>query len=212
MRKEFTRQLEDLNVKIIQMGALCETAIKGTTKALFDGNDEYLEKSFAMEEDIDRCERDIEGICMNLLLKQQPVASDLRNITSAIKMISDMERIGDQCADISGMIKYVKGYDLKDYHHLKDMSAVAGQMVTYAVESYVKRDLNLARKVMEMDDLVDGQFDQVKKHLIALIAGKPDNGEFWIDIIMIAKYFERIGDHAVNIAEWVEYSILGEHK
>lgn len=212
MRKGFLEQLDLLNVQIIKMGALCEKAIEGTTKALFAGDDSYMETSLAIEEDIDKSERDIENICMGLFLRQQPVASDLRNITSALKMVSDMERIGDQCADISCMIRYIKGYDMSDYSHLATMSELACTMVTNAVESYVKRDLNLARNVMEMDDTVDNQFDEAKKHLINLIAKQPDSGEFWIDIIMIAKYYERIADHAVNIAEWVEYSILGEHK
>lgn len=212
MRTGLIKQLEALNVEIIKMGALCEKAIEGTTKALFNGDDTYLEKCCVVEEEIDKCERDIENMCMGLFLKQQPVASDLRNISSALKMISDMERIGDQCADISSMIRYTKGHDMSEYQHLNTMSEAATKMVSNAVESYVRKDLDLARKVMEMDDIVDRQFDEVKENLIKYIAEKPDNGEFWIDVIMIAKYFERIADHAVNIAEWVEYSITGEHK
>ena len=211
MRRELDKQLDTLNVELIKMGALCEKLIAGTTKALFAGDAEYATKSHAEEEEIDKCEREIESLCMGLFLKQQPVAGDLRNISSALKMISDMERIGDQCADISDMIRFTKGHDMNAYPHLNQMSEAAKRMVTEAVESYVQRDVALAQSVRESDDFMDGLFDEVKQDLIKLIAEKPENGEFWIDVIMIAKYFERIGDHATNIAEWVEYSITGEH-
>lgn len=212
MRRELDKQLEVLNVELIKMGALCEKAIAGTTKALFEGDTDYVGRSHDDEEHIDRCEKEIENLCIGLFLKQQPVASDLRNISSALKMISDMERIGDQCADISDMIRFTIGHDMNAYRHLNQMSEAAKRMVNEAVESYVQRDLELAKRVMEHDDLVDRLFDEVKQDLIKLISEKPDNGEFWIDVIMIAKYFERIADHAVNIAEWVEYSITGEHE
>ncbi len=212
MRKAFEKQLDELNVCLIKMGALCEKAIIGTTRALFAGDAEYLNQCKMAEEEIDRCEKEIENLCMGLFLKHQPVASDLRTISSALKMISDMERIGDQCVDISSMIKFTKGQDIKTYQHLDEMSKAATKMVSDAVESYVHKDLELAKKVMEYDDLVDSKFDEAKSHLIKLISQKPENGEFWIDVIMIAKYYERIADHAVNIAEWVEYSITGEHK
>lgn len=211
MRVEFAKQLEMLNVELIKMGALCEKVIDGATKALFDSDVEFVKKSHEGEQEIDKCERNIESICMSLLLKQQPVASDLRNISSALKMISDMERIGDQCADISDMIRFTQGHDMHAFSHLSQMSEAAKKMVHEAVESYVRKDLGLAKAVMEYDDLVDRLFDEVKQDLIQSIAAKPENGEFWIDVIMIAKYFERIGDHATNIAEWVEYSITGEH-
>lgn len=211
MRRELDKQLEILNVELIKMGALCEKVIADTTKALFEGDTSYVSKIHKDEEEIDKCERDIENICMGLFLKQQPVASDLRNISSALKMISDMERIGDQCADIADMIRFTKGHDMNDFQHLNQMSEAAKKMVTESVESYVQKNLEMARAVMEYDDLVDNLFDVVKKDLTNLIAAKPENGEFWIDVIMIAKYFERIADHAVNIAEWVEFSITGEH-
>ncbi len=211
MRRELDKQLEKLNVELIKMGALCEKVIAGTTLALFSGDAEYAKKSHESEAQIDKCERDIENLCMGLFLKQQPVASDLRNISSALKMISDMERIGDQCADISDMIRFTKGHDMKLYPHLNKMSEVAKKMVTEAVDSYVKKDLKLAKKVLDDDDQVDRLFIEVKNDLIGQIAKQPENGEFWIDVIMIAKYFERIADHATNIAEWVEYSITGEH-
>ncbi len=212
MRKGLIEQLEALNMEIIKMGALCEKAIIGTTKALFDGNADYITKCCAMEEEIDKCEDDIQNMCLGLFLRQQPVASDLRNITAALKMISDLERIGDQCVDISSMIRYTAGNDMEEYQHLKTMSEAATKMVNHAVESFVRRDMGLAKSVINMDDIVDKRFDEVKQNLIGYIAKEPDNGEFWIDVIMIAKYYERIADHAVNVAEWVEYSITGEYK
>lgn len=159
-----------------------------------------------------KCERDIENICMGIFLKQQPVASDLRQVSAALRMISDMERIGDQCADISDMIRYTSSHNMREYESLKAMSENAKEMVNNAVESYVRRDIKLAGKVMSQDDVVDRLFDDIKRKLIGYIADDPNQGEFWIDVIMIAKYFERIADHATNIAEWVEYSIIGERK
>ena len=188
MRNEYEKQLENLNVELIRMGALCEKVIAGTTKALFSGDAKYTSKSHAVEEEIDKSEHNIEHICMSLLLKQQPVASDFRFVSAALKLISDLERIGDQCADIADMIRF-----------------------TNAVEAYVKKDKDLAITVIQADDKVDALFDSVKKRLIKEIGKKAEDGEFYIDIIMIAKYYERIGDHATNVAEWVYYSITGEH-
>ena len=212
MRKGFEKQLEELNVSLIQMGALCEEHIAKTTEALFAGDENFVEASHVMEETIDKCERDIENICMGIFLKQQPVASDLRQVSAALRMISDMERIGDQCADISDMIRYTSSHNMREYESLKAMSENAKEMVNNAVESYVRRDMKLADKVMSQDDVVDRLFDDIKRKLIGYIADDPNQGEFWIDVIMIAKYFERIADHATNIAEWVEYSIIGERK
>lgn len=210
MRNSFEKQLEELNVNLIRMGALCERHITKTTEALFKGDVSYIEGSHHMEEDIDKMEREIENICMGIFLKQQPVASDLRIVSAALRMISDMERIGDQCADISDMIRYTSNEDMLEYDGLRQMSENAKEMVTDAVESYVRKDLELAHKVISKDQIVDDLFVQIKSRLINLISKMPDNGEFWIDVIMIAKYYERIADHATNIAEWVEYSIIGE--
>ena len=149
---------------------------------------------------------------MKLLLQQQPVARDLRVISSALKMISDMERIGDQASDIAEITKFIKNSNVKSRVHISDMAAAATKMVTDSVESFVKKDLSLARAVMEYDDKVDNLFDCVKDELVRLISEDRANGEFCIDLLMIAKYLERIGDHAVNIAEWVEYSITGTHQ
>ena len=211
MRNELEKQLENLNVELIRMGALCEKVIAGTTKALFNGDAKYTAKSHAVEEEIDKSEHKIEHICMSLLLKQQPVASDFRFISAALKMISDLERIGDQCADIADMIRFTAPHDLKDFKDLEKMSSAAKEMLTNAIESYVKKDKDLAISVMQSDDVVDSLFDSVKKRLIKEIEKNANEGELFIDIIMIAKYYERIGDHATNVAEWVYYSITGEH-
>ncbi len=211
MRNNFDNQLEKLNLELITMGALCEDAISASVKALLDGDESLLEKVFAADAEIDQKERDIEAICMKLLLQQQPVARDLRVISSALKMISDMERIGDQASDIAEITKFVKNSDVKSKIHIKDMAAAAIKMVTDSVESFVKKDLDLAHEVMAYDDKVDNLFDCVKDELVQLIVNDRANGEFCIDLLMIAKYLERIGDHAVNIAEWVEYSITGVH-
>ena len=202
MRNRFDSQLEKLNLELITMGALCEDAISASVKALLDGDETLTEKVFAADAEIDQKERDIEAICMKLLLQQQPVAGDLRVISSALKMISDMERIGDQASDIAEITKV----------HIKDMAAAAIKMVTDSVESFVKKDIELASAVMKYDDKVDNLFDCVKDELVRLIAADSENGEYCIDLLMIAKYLERIGDHAVNIAEWVEYSITGTHR
>ena len=212
MRNRFDSQLEKLNLELITMGALCEDAISASVKALLDGDETLTEKVFAADAEIDQKERDIETICMKLLLQQQPVAGDLRVISSALKMISDMERIGDQASDIAEIAKFVKNSDVKSKIHIKDMAAAAIKMVTDSVESFVKKDIELASAVMKYDDKVDNLFDCVKDELVRLIAADSENGEYCIDLLMIAKYLERIGDHAVNIAEWVEYSITGTHR
>lgn len=211
MRNKFDSQLEKLNLELITMGALCEDAISASVKAMLDGDDALCDKVFAADAEIDQKERDIETICMKLLLQQQPVARDLRVISSALKMISDMERIGDQASDIAEITKFIKNSNVKSRVHISDMAEAAIKMVTDSVDSFVKKDLSLARAVMKYDDKVDNLFDCVKDELVRLISEDRANGEFCIDLLMIAKYLERIGDHAVNIAEWVEYSITGVH-
>lgn len=212
MRNKFDSQLEKLNLELITMGALCEDAISASVKGFLDDDDALCRKAVETEDEINRKERDIESICMKLLLEQQPVARDLRVISSALKMISDMERIGDQAYDIAEIAKFIKNSNVKSKIHIKDMAAAATKMVTDSVESFVKKDVELARAVMVYDDKVDNLFDCVKDELVQLITEDKANGEFCIDLLMIAKYLERIGDHAVNIAEWVEYSITGTHR
>ncbi len=211
MRNRFDEQLEKMNSELIIMGALCEEAISAAIKAMFNNDRVMLEKVFKVDSEIDEKEREIESICMKLLLQQQPVARDLRTISSALKMISDMERIGDQASDIAEITKFIQNNDATSKIHIKDMAVAAIKMVTDSIESFVKKDLKLAEFVIRYDDVVDDLFNKVKDELIGLISADSSSGEFCIDLLMIAKYLERIGDHAVNIAQWVAYSITGEH-
>lgn len=209
MRNKFDEQLELLNVELIKMGALCEDAIANVAKALICDDDSYADAVFPLDAEIDQKERDIEALCLKLLLQQQPVASDLRKISSALKMISDMERIGDQAADIAEISKFVSNNNTKSEIRIADMAKATIKMVTESVDSFVNKDVELARAVIKYDDVVDDLFTEVKNELISLISQNSKNGEFCLDLLMIAKYFERIGDHATNIAEWVEYSLTG---
>ena len=211
MRNYFDRQLQLLNQELIEMGALCENAISCAVNALLENNMELADEAGATEKEIDRKERDIESLCLKLLLQQQPVARDLRTVSSALKMISDMERIGDQAADIAEIARFVQGDDAMSRVHIRDMALAAIRMVTDSVESFVKKDMALAGAVIAYDDVVDGLFQKVKTELVRLIGEDNRNGDFCLDLLMIAKYLERIGDHAVNIAEWVEYSLTGQH-
>lgn len=210
MRNTFDEQLELLNVELIRMGALCEEAISAAAKALLDGDEDLRRSVKAVEEAIDRKERDIESLCLNLLLRQQPVARDLRTVSSALKMISDMERIGDQAADVAEIARDMGHPPLLARVPIADMARAAIGMVTDSVDSFVRQDLSLAHTVMETDDLVDDLFLQVRQELTDLIS-RGEASEGCLDLLMIAKYFERIGDHAVNIAEWVEFSLTGHH-
>ena len=211
MRSRFDEQLAILNRELIEMGALCEEAIALAAKALTDKDKTMAAKVAAMDAEIDQKERNIESMCLKLLLQQQPVARDLRQISAALKMITDMERIGDQAEYISEIVITLDGRYAENSALLKGMAESAIQMVTESVDAYVKRDTALAHKVIEMDDIVDDYFDQVKAELISKIAGEPADGEYALDLLMIAKYLERIGDHAVNIAEWVIFSVTGRH-
>ena len=212
MRNKFDEMLDTLNIELIKMGALCEEAITCGVKALLDKDNEMAEKTFRLEKSIDEKEREIESWCMKLLLRQQPVAKDLRIISSALKMIGDMERIGDQAADIAEITRHVGDENVFGKVHIKEMAEATVKMVTDSINSFVKNDTNSARCVIMEDDRVDELFIKVKNELISLIAGNAQMGEYCIDIMMIAKYLERIGDHAVNIAEWVEYSVTGIHR
>ena len=211
MRSRFDEQLAILNRELIEMGALCEEAIALAAKALTDKDKTMAAKVAAMDAEIDPKERNIESMCLKLLLQQQPVARDLRQISAALKMITDMERIGDQAEDISEIVITLDGRYAENSALLKGMAESAIQMVTESVDAYVKRDTALAQQVIKMDDIVDDYFDQVKAELISKIAGEPADGEYALDLLMIAKYLERIGDHAVNIAEWVICSVTGKH-
>ena len=209
MRERFERQLMQLNTELIAMGALCEDAIDCAVKYLLENDKKMKENASEIEKQIDRKERDIETICLRILLQQQPVAADLRTVSSALKMISDMERIGDQAYDISEIAEYVINKPIIGRVHISDMAETAVTMVTLSVESFVKKDLKLARSVIELDDKVDSLFLTIKNELIEAVRNGGDNGEVLIDLLMTAKYFERIGDHAVNIAEQVIYAVTG---
>ena len=212
MRNRFDEQLFELNREIIEMGAMCEEAIASAVKALTTGDMELAGRVKANSSAIDQMERDIEGRCMKLLLHQQPVARDLRLISAALKMITDMERIGDQAEDIAEIITFLNGRTMNGIEHIKDMARETIKMVTESVDAFVKKDVALAEQVIAHDDVVDTLFSEVKCAIIKLIAEIPVDGEFALDLLMISKYFERIGDHATNIAEWVIYSITGTHK
>lgn len=213
MRNSFDMQLRKLNNELIEMGSLIETAIARAYHALINQNIEVAKENIEFDREIDQKEKEVESICLKLLLQQQPVASDLRLISSAIKMITDMERIGDQAADISELtILMAKTQYIKRLDHIEQMAKATIEMVTISVDAFVKRDLSLARSVFARDDIVDNLFVTIKNDLIELIREDVNNGEQAIDLIMVAKYFERIGDHAVNLADWVIFSILGHHE
>ena len=212
MRNRFDEQLFELNREIIEMGAMCEEAIASAVKALTTGDMELAGRVKTNSGAIDQMERDIEGRCMKLLLHQQPVARDLRLISAALKMITDMERIGDQAEDVAEIVTFLNGHTMEGMELIGEMARATIEMVTDSVDAFVKKDVALAQKVIRKDDIVDDYFSRVKHGIIRLIAENNADGEFALDLLMISKYFERIGDHATNIAEWVIYSVTGTHK
>ena len=212
MRDFFQEQMNELNRELTRMGASCEEIIALASHALTDWDEELVHKVNTIGTQIDESERTIERICLKLLLRQQPVARDLRQISAAMKMITDMERIGDQAEDIVEIVPYMTAHPDEKFPKIREMAKAAQAMVTEAVDAYVKQDLDLARKVMGHDDVVDNYFSQVKSGIIDIIAAEPAHGEYALDLLMIAKYFERIGDHCTNIAEWVEFSVTGIHE
>ena len=212
MRSRFDEQLQQLRHELIEMGALCERVIALSVKALEAGDTKLAASVAPVDAEIDQKERTIESLCLRLLLQQQPVARDLRQISAALKMITDLERIGDQAEDIAEIVTFLKGRTGQNDDLLREMARSTIKMVTESVDAFVKHDIMLAEKVVAYDDVVDNYFEQVKDELIARIAENPDDGEYALDLLMIAKYFERIGDHAVNIAEWVMFSVTGVHK
>jgi phosphate transport system protein len=212
MRSRFDAQLDILNNSLISMGALCENAIASAVKALLHNDMSLSKKAIETEVELDQMEKDIERLCLRLLLQHHPVAGDLRLISAALKMITDMERIGDQAADIAEIVTYVDLSDNINKVRITDMAKATIKMVTESIDAFVKRDLKLAEDVIDYDDAVDDLFTKIKNDAISLITENPEYGEQFVDIVMIAKYLERIGDHATNIAEWVVFSITGEHK
>ncbi len=211
MRSRFDDQLDALHTELIEMGALCENAISNAARALLEGDLSLARRAEEFDREIDEKESKIESLALKLLLLRQPVAKDLRQVSAALKMITDMERIGDQAADIAE-ITTMAHIVPEDTLHVGEMARATIKMVTESIDAFVQSDLTLARAVMEYDDVVDDLFDRVKGEIIELIGKAPERGEYAVDLLMIAKYFERIGDHAVNIAEWVEFSITGKHK
>ncbi len=212
MRKAFDEQMKQLHEKLTEMGAHCEQAIDLAAKALTTGDPALAEQVLSTDGEIDQAERDIEALCLKLLLHQQPVARDLRQISAALKMITDMERIGDQASDIAQMLPYVRQQKWQDSEQISGMASETIRMVTGSVDAYVRQDLALASAVIEQDDVVDNYFNQVKQSLIRRMLEHPEEAELALDLMMIAKYFERIGDHATNIAEWVVFSLTGRHE
>ncbi len=212
MRGYFDEQLELLNVELITLGAFCEDAIAVACKAIFEQNETLGKQAKKIEANIDKKEREIESMCLNLLLKQQPVAKDLRVISAALKMISDMERIGDQAYDIADLAKYISVKEIKEKEKIKEMANATIKMVTDSIESFVKKDIALADEVILSDDIVDKLFNDVKIDIITALSNGSTDGELYVDLLMVVKYLERIGDHATNIAEWVKFSILGTHE
>ena len=213
MRNRFDRQLKKLNDELIDMGSMIEKSIEKALVALVTQNVEKAQEVITFDLEIDRQEREIESLCMKLLLQQQPVARDLRLISSALKMITDMERIGDQAADIAELAIFMaeKPY-IKELKHITQMGQETMVMVVTSVDAFVEKDLQKAQEVLVHDDIVEQLFDAVKSELIEMIHQDKEIGEQATDLLMVAKYFERIGDHATNIAEWVIYSMTGEHE
>lgn len=212
MRSKFDHQLQTLNNMLIEMGTQIETAIARSIQALKNQDIKLAELAISSDAEVNQQEKDIEALCLKLLLQQQPVASDLRLISSALKMITDMERIGDQAADIAEIsIFLAEQPSIIKLDRITQMATAAAGMVTDSIDAFVKKDLELARQVVMDDDKVDNLFNAIKDELIALISEDSSKGSQAIDLMMVAKYLERIGDHAVNIAEWVIFSITGSH-
>lgn len=212
MRSRFDEQLATLNKELIEMGALCEEAIADAAKALTTADEKTAAKVEPLEAEINQKERDIESLCLKMLLQQQPVARDLRQISAALKMITDLERIGDQASDIAEIITFIDKKAGVDCEPICLMAEATIRMVTESIDAFIKRDVGIAQQAIAHDDTVDDYFLKVKRSLINMIAQRPADGEHALDLLMIAKYFERIGDHAVNIAEWVIFSVTGVHK
>ena len=212
MRDFFQEQLKELNRELVKMGADCEEIIALASDSLTGWNEKLAKNVSTIGARIDEGYHTVENICLKLLLRQQPVAKDLRVISAALKMITDMERIGDQAEDIVEIVPFMNAHPDEKFPRIREMAKAAQAMVTEAVDAYVKQDLELARKVMADDDVVDNYFTQIKSGIIDIIAAEPAHGGYALDLLMIAKYFERIGDHCTNIAEWVEFSVTGIHQ
>lgn len=212
MRKRYDEQLEMLHGEIIRMGEMIERAILGAVSALETHNVDRAKEIIANDEEIDQQEKLVEGLCMKLLLSQQPVAGDLRRVSSALKVITDMERIGDHATDISELTLMLSGVPGMGALDLRQMAAKTCEMLLGSLEAFVHQDVQKAHEVIAKDDEVDALFLRVKGDIIDALRSEPSGGEEATDLLMAAKYFERIGDHATNIAEWAIYAVHGEHE
>ena len=213
MRNKFDEQLEELHNELLQMGTLLEQGINFSNSALLEQNTSFAKKAIDIEYEVDKKEKIIEELCLKLLLHQQPVAKDLRIISSALKMITDMERIGDQIADISEIVlKMIGSISIIKLEHLNQMAIATSKMISSAINAFVKNDVETVKNVIKMDDVVDSLFYELRKDLVYLLREDIDCGNQVLDFLMIAKYYERIGDHCVNIAEWILFSLTGKHK
>lgn len=210
MREYFDVELSNLNNQLIAMGMLVEKAINNSVKIIMDNNEDGLETAREQEELINSAEKKIQNHCIRLLLHQAPVAQDLRYISAALKMITDLERIGDQAIDIAEMSQYIKNKSsVINMTHINEMASKSAKMVTMSIDAFVKKDIVLAKTVSEFDDVIDSLFDKVKSETVQIIHSDVQLGSEAIDIMMIAKYLERIGDHAVNVSEWAAFSVTG---
>ncbi len=210
MRDKLDKKLDKLNSLLIEMGDLVTNSINNATKALIENDKELAKTVITLDDEINEKEREIEALCLKLILQHQPVASDLREVSAALKMITDLERIGDQSADIAEIVSETECAG--NYERIVKMAGSTVQMVKDSIKAYVEHDLELANKVIEFDDVVDNLFLEVKKEMIENIRTDKGDAACTVDLLMIAKYFERIGDHCENIAEWVNFSITGTHK
>lgn len=212
MRNRFDEQLNELHVELTGMGALCERAIGNTYRVLMEEDRQAAKVIMSADSEINQAEREIESLCMKLLLMQQPVAGDLRRISAALKMITDLERIGDQAADIAEIVDTAHLKAPGEEIPLKQMAEATMKMVTESIDAYVQQDLEIAEKVIKDDDLIDDLFVRTREKLTDLMENKAISADYAMDLLMVAKYYERIGDHATNVAEWVVFSITGNHE
>lgn len=212
MRSNFDKELDLLNNELIKMGSMVEVSIRNAVKALIDQDAQLAKDVIARDIEINNMEKEIEAKCLRLILQQQPVAGDLRMISSILKMITDLERIGDQAQDIAEIsLEFSEEKYIKELTDIPQMADATIHMVKKSIDAFVRRDVDLAHEVIKFDDEVDELFDIIKEELIILIKEDAKNGEQAINLLMVSKYFERIGDHAENIAEWIVYSITGDH-
>ena len=220
MREKYEEELRQLNTSIISMGKMIEVAIESSILALMAHDVKAADVIIRSDDAIDEKEKEIEQLCLKLLLRQQPVAAELRLVTAALKMVTDMERIGDHAGDVADLLKQmcevnVSGKDVLGAYinsQLNEMGTAIQKMLKDSIEAYINRDVDMAKKVITSDDVADGLYHEINSELIWQIQNKVTYAEQIADYLLIAKYFERIGDHATNIAEWVIFAMTGDLK